>query len=98
MADGKDCRQTVARGSAANDNGGAEERIDAAVMTLARLIGRRIVRERFAAAEPANDNMPARGVGEGQERCRSRSTGIFVRNASFGMESSRPDLHAMFTT
>ena len=44
---------------AANDNGGAEARIDAAVMTLARLLGRRIARERFAATRAANDNAPA---------------------------------------
>ena len=34
----------VTRGVAANDNGGAEARIDAAVMTLARTIARRITR------------------------------------------------------
>ena len=52
---------------AANDNpgsgpgqAGAEARIDAAVMTLARLLGRRIARERFAATRAANDNAPAK--------------------------------------
>ena len=49
---------------AANDNPGsgpgeAEARIDAAVMTLARLLGRRIARERFAATRAANDDAPA---------------------------------------
>ena len=43
---------------AANDNGGPEARIDAAVMRLARLLGRQIARERFEATRAANDNAP----------------------------------------
>ena len=39
--------------------GGAEARMDAAAMTLARLLGRRIAREHFAATRAANDNAPA---------------------------------------
>ena len=49
---------------AANDNGGAEARIDAAVMTLARLIGRRIAREELDRLDAANDNAPAKDAGE----------------------------------
>ena len=50
---------------AANDNpgsragtGGPEARVDAAVMRLARLLGRQIARERFEATRAANDNAP----------------------------------------
>ena len=47
---------------AANDNpgskAGTEARIDAAVMRLARLLGRQIARERFEATRAANDNAP----------------------------------------
>ncbi len=43
---------------AANDNPGPEARIDAAVMRLARLLGRQIAREQFARPEAANDNAP----------------------------------------
>jgi len=53
---------------AANDNpgsgSGAEARIDAAVMTLARLLGRRIAREEFDRLDAANDNAPASEAGE----------------------------------
>ena len=52
------------RGVAANDNGGAEARIDAAVLTLARLIGRRIAREELDRLDAANDNAPERDAGE----------------------------------
>ena len=34
-------------GPAANDNGGPEARIEPAVITLARLLGRRIAREEY---------------------------------------------------
>ncbi len=44
--------------AAANDNGGPEARIDAAVMRLARLLGRQIAREQFRQQEAANDNAP----------------------------------------
>ncbi|MCY3982008.1 MAG: hypothetical protein OXF51_09665 [Alphaproteobacteria bacterium] len=55
----------VMRGVAANDNpgagtgtgGGAEARIDSAVVTLARLIGRRIAREELDKLDAANDNV-----------------------------------------
>jgi hypothetical protein len=48
-------RRTVA----ANDNETAEARIDAAVLTIARLIGRQIAREEFERLSAANDNWPA---------------------------------------
>ena len=67
-------------GGAANDNpgsgspgsgpgqagagGGAEARIDTAVMTLARIIGRRIAREELDRLDAANDNAPAKDAGE----------------------------------
>ena len=43
---------------AANDNGNgdARARIDAAVLTIARLIGRQIAREAFERLKAANDN------------------------------------------
>lgn len=46
---------------AANNNGNAEarRRIDAAVLTIARLIGRQIAREEFERRCAANDNGPA---------------------------------------
>ena len=58
-------REGVPR-AAANDNPGSragtgtgpEARIDAAVMRLARLLGRQIARERFEATRAANDNAP----------------------------------------
>ena len=53
---------------AANDNAGAEARIDTAVMTLARLIGRRIAREELDRLDAANDNAPAKDAGERQCR------------------------------
>ena len=65
------------RGEAANDNPGsgfpgsgagaggeAEARVDAAVVTLARLIGRRIAREELDRLDAANDNAPAKDAGE----------------------------------
>ncbi|MYI49367.1 MAG: hypothetical protein F4114_09810 [Rhodospirillaceae bacterium] len=45
-------------GSKAGTGGGPEARIDAAVMRLARLLGRQIARERFEATRAANDNAP----------------------------------------
>ena len=44
--------------------GGAEARIDSAVVTLARLIGRRIAREHFEAIRAANDNAPEKDASE----------------------------------
>ena len=58
----------VMRGVAANGNGGAETRVDAAVVTLARLIGRRIAREEAGRVDPANDNAPPGNVGGRRER------------------------------
>jgi hypothetical protein len=45
---------------AANDNGDAEvlPRIDAAVLRIARLIGRQMAREEFERLSAANDNCP----------------------------------------
>ncbi len=67
-------------GAAANDNtgsgatgsgpgqagpdGGAQARIDDAVMRLARLIGRQIAREEFEARRAANDNAPTGEAGQ----------------------------------
>ena len=48
----------------ANDNGGAQARIDAAVMRLARLIGRQMAREEFGRFDAANDNAPTGEAGE----------------------------------
>ena len=45
-------------GSKAGTGGGPEARIDAAVMRLARLLGRQVARERFARPDAANDNAP----------------------------------------
>lgn len=50
----------------ANDNQGSEgepdqetrQQMDRVVLTIARLIGRRIAREQFAALSAANDNRP----------------------------------------
>lgn len=45
---------------AANDNGNEDTwiRIDAAALTIARLIGRQMAREAFERLEAANDNDP----------------------------------------
>ncbi len=72
MPDSEDRGIVAMRGVAANDNpgagrgagGGAEARIDTAVMTLARLIGRRIAREELDRLDAANDNAPAKDAGE----------------------------------
>ena len=55
------------RGSAANDNGGPEARVEAAVLTIARLLGRQIAREMFERASAANDDTPPARAGEDQE-------------------------------
>jgi len=60
MSDRGDRGIFVMRYVAANDNGEATARVDAAVMTLARLIGRRIAREEAGRMEGANDNAPPR--------------------------------------
>ena len=56
--DGNGRERERLHGPAANDNGGPEARIDAAVMRLARLLGRQIAREQFARPDTANDNAP----------------------------------------
>jgi hypothetical protein len=43
---------------AANDNGEPQVRIDAAVLTIAKLIGRQMARETFERLRAANDNDP----------------------------------------
>ncbi len=70
--DGNGRERAPVHGPAANDNpgskagtgGGPEARIDAAVMRLARLLGRQIAREQFARPEAANDNKPEDNAGE----------------------------------
>ena len=64
MPESEDHGISVMRGVAANDNGRAEARIDSAVMTLARLIGRRIAREELERLDAANDNAPGKDAGE----------------------------------
>ena len=65
MAKGWDgCGRGQSRRGPANDNGEAEARIDTAVLTLARLIGRRIAREELDRLDAANDNAPAKDAGE----------------------------------
>ena len=48
----------------AGPDGGAEARIEDAVLRLARLIGRQIAREEFDRPEAANDNAPTGEAGE----------------------------------
>ena len=75
MPESEDRRHSAARDVAANDNpgsgsgagGGPEARIEAAVMRLARLLGRRIAREEYDRRDAANDNAPAEDAGERQE-------------------------------
>ena len=75
MPESEDRGIIALRGEAANDNpgsgsgagGGAETRIDSAVMTLARLLGRRIAREELDRLDAANDNTPVKDAGERQE-------------------------------
>ncbi|MPZ42323.1 MAG: hypothetical protein GEV05_02775 [Betaproteobacteria bacterium] len=47
------------RTAAANDNGTAAAKIDAAVLRIARLLGRQIAREEFERRSAVNDNRPA---------------------------------------
>ncbi len=54
-------------GTAANDNGTAAAKVDATVLTLARLIGRQMARETFEQLSAANDNRPAPQAGDDQE-------------------------------
>ncbi len=62
-----DCGRDMLRGVAANDNGGAQARVEAAVLIVARLLGSRIAREECDRLEAANDNTPAKRAGERQE-------------------------------
>ncbi|MDD9991556.1 MAG: hypothetical protein OXP75_07135 [Rhodospirillales bacterium] len=64
MPESEDREIAVMRGVAANDNGEAEARVDTAVVTLARLIGRRIAREALDRLDAANDNAPEKDAGE----------------------------------
>ena len=57
----RNCRHA---GATANDNGEAEARVETAVLTLARLIGRRIAREDLDRLDAANDNAPEKDAGE----------------------------------
>ena len=43
-------------GTAANDSGTAAAKVDATVLTLARLIGRQMARDAFERLNAANDN------------------------------------------
>ncbi len=61
----------------ANDNQGLDEQdhetlrqLDQVVLTIARLIGRRIARDHFAAFSAANDNRPrdAQGAEDGADK------------------------------
>ncbi|MBN9074231.1 MAG: hypothetical protein J0H34_22060 [Rhizobiales bacterium] len=45
----------------------ASARVDAVVLTIARLIGRQIAREHFEALQAANDNQPPKTRMGGQE-------------------------------
>lgn len=45
----------------------ASARVDAVVLTIARLIGRQIAREHFEALQAANDNQPPAGDGTGRD-------------------------------
>ena len=64
MPESEDRGIAVMRAAAANDNGEAEARVDTAVVTLARLIGRRIAREELDRLDAANDNAPEKDAGE----------------------------------
>jgi len=62
MTDG-DGKQRPANDNHAPDgkeatNGDASERLDAVVLSIARLIGRRLAREHFETLRAANDNGP----------------------------------------
>ena len=55
-------------GAVANDNDGAEARVQSAVLIIARLLGRQIAREQFAGLHAANDNQPTGSAGCRQNR------------------------------
>lgn len=56
MKEDKDRPVRPRRTAAANDNGPAGPKIDAAVLRIARLLGRQIAREEFERRSAANDN------------------------------------------
>ena len=64
MTESEDRGIAVMRGAAVNDNGDAEARVDTAVLTLARLIGRRIAREELDRLDAAGDNAPEKDAGK----------------------------------
>ena len=64
MPESEDRGIAVMCGVAANDNGEAEARVDTAVLTLARLISRRVAREELDRLDATNDNAPAGEAGE----------------------------------
>ena len=90
MPESEDRGIAVMRGVAANDNGGAEARIDAAVVTLARLIGRRIRARKLDRLDAANDNFAGKRKMIFSARCvpidilgrRRRRLGVEVKSRS----------------
>ena len=60
MIEDEDCAADDGSPPATNDNGNsaASGRIDAAALTIARLIGRQMAREAFERLKAANDNDP----------------------------------------
>ena len=69
MTEDEDSTSEPGPGDAANDDvhAGAEARAKAALLTIARLIGRQIAREEFERRIAANDNRPAPKDDEDQE-------------------------------
>ena len=59
----RDGQRTAALGR----GGAAESRVESAVLTIARLIGRQIAREAFEASEAVNDNARASETGPDRE-------------------------------
>ena len=55
-------------GAVANNNGTAEARLQSAVLTIARLLGRQLAREQFAGLYAANDNRPTEEIREPRSR------------------------------
>ena len=59
MIGDKDREADDAQPPAANDNGKVSRQIDAAVLRIARLIGRQMAREEIERRTAANDNRPS---------------------------------------
>ena len=57
-----------AAGVTATHSDGAEARVQSAVLTIARLLGRQIAREQFWQPQAANDNRPTGETREPQTR------------------------------